>query len=52
MDSWPKRTIHDYTPNARRAILKTIDAEWGLFQVDGYDDFVLSEIVRDAFYET
>lgn len=51
MDSWQRRAAHDYTPNARQAILKAIEREWNLFVFDGFDDFVLSEIVCDAFYE-
>lgn len=50
MDSWPQRRPHNYLPIARKAILGSISTHWELFTVDGFDDFVLSELVYERFY--
>lgn len=51
MDSWPQRVAHDYLPDARKAIIETISTQWQLFAVNGYDDFVASELLFDEFYK-
>lgn len=51
MDSWPQRVAHDYLPDARNAIIKTVNSEWQLFVAEGFDDFVASELVFQDFYK-
>ncbi|KAF7531199.1 hypothetical protein G7054_g9114 [Neopestalotiopsis clavispora] len=56
MDSWPKRVIHDYVPDARRAIIQAINDNWLLFEVteingnEGYDEHVPGELLLPRFY--
>ncbi|KAF3001031.1 hypothetical protein E8E14_005951 [Neopestalotiopsis sp. 37M] len=56
LDTWPKRVLHDYKPDARKAIIQAINECWDLFDAtnrsheDSYDDFVPSELLYPRFY--
>lgn len=48
MDSWPARTVHDYAPDARRAITEALINKWDEFfsiaHADGNEEFDDTEI--------
>lgn len=52
-DSWPQGVVHNYVADAKRIILATVNETWGtLFAVpDGFDEFVLSEVLLPTFFE-
>ncbi|KAK6207361.1 hypothetical protein LQW54_007190 [Pestalotiopsis sp. IQ-011] len=59
-DSWPLRAVQDYRPEVRRAILKAVENHWEMFNITNNnddigpstdDEFVLGELIYDAFYD-
>lgn len=51
IDSWPTRVVHNYSPDARAAILRAVEEQAQLFVVaDGSDEFVPCELIYPAFY--
>lgn len=63
MDTWPVRMVHENRPDAKSAILRTVEHQWEMFsavddsgmldighQAWESDDFVLSEIILPKFY--
>ncbi|ETS78842.1 hypothetical protein PFICI_08695 [Pestalotiopsis fici W106-1] len=55
-DSWPKRVVHNYVPDARKAIIDAINESWAMFDAarvakdEQYDDFVAADLLFPKFY--